>query len=153
MQPWDTWEGVCAFSLLSWCEREQVIPLLYCWVRCLHTDETRLCLTSHCLAVYLLVKAMWKIRDGLGATFQFSWTDVPSSQHRLHTPSPTHSTVPWKVRRMMSPRRSLLPCWWSSSWRQNCRCDNSVTSGAEICKLFRANWRLPLDAQQHFDRK
>src|SRR2546429_662801 len=66
-------------------------------------------------------------------------------------PSPMRSFVPWKVRRMMSLRRSLLPRWWSSSWRQNCRCDNSVTSEAETCQLFRANLQLPLDAQQHFE--
>src|SRR5258708_6371190 len=34
---------------------------------------------------------------------------------RWHSPSPTHSAVPWKVRRMMLPRKLLLPCWWSSS--------------------------------------
>src|SRR5260370_39332618 len=74
---------------------------------------------------------------------RWSWTveRVPRScktPHKwLHTPSPLRSFVPWKIRRMMSPRRSLLPCWRSSSPRDP---NQNVITMRHFALLLCASW-------------
>jgi pimeloyl-ACP methyl ester carboxylesterase len=62
--------------------------------------------------------------------------------------------VPWKVRRMMLPRKLLLPCWWSSSKAETTpsREPNHVRLGRgeqRTCSMWPPRWILSLNCQIH----